>query len=199
MLQDSPMYAYLPARDVARAREFYEGTLGLRPGKEIAGGVAYEFADRTACFLYPTENAGTSRASQAFWQVDDIEREVDELKSRGVSLESYDMPGDRSPSGVLTAGGAKVAWFKDTEGNILAMVQGLDAKAARRGLLRRLPLSHLRPNVVKTAATGALALGAFAIGAIAVGTLAIGRLAVGRARIGRLDIDDLRVHKVSPT
>jgi hypothetical protein len=98
---------------------------------------------------------------------------------------------------VLTAGGAKVAWFKDTEGNILAMVEGLDAKAAQRGLLRRLPLSHLRPNVVTAAATGALALGAFALGAIAVGTLAIGRLAVGRARIGRLDIDELRVHKVS--
>jgi catechol 2,3-dioxygenase-like lactoylglutathione lyase family enzyme len=199
MLQESPMYAYLPARDVARAREFYEGTLGFRPGKQIAGGVAYEFADDTGCFLYPTENAGTSKASQAFWQVDDVECEVAELKSRGVALENYDMPGERSPSGVITAGGAKVAWFKDTEGNILAMVQGVDAKPTRRGLLRRLPTSRLRPNVVTAAATGALALGAFAIGAIAVGTLAIGRLAVRHARIGRLDIDELRVRKVSAT
>jgi hypothetical protein len=42
--------------------------------------------------LYPTENAGTSKASQAFWQVDDIELEVADLKSRGVALEKYDMP-----------------------------------------------------------------------------------------------------------
>jgi len=196
MLQDAPMYAYLPARDVARAREFYEGTLGFRPGKAIAGGVAYEFADDTACFLYPTENAGTSKASQAFWQVDDVEHEVAELKSRGVALETFDMPGERSPSGVVTAGGAKVAWFKDTEGNILAMVEGLDErKPVLRRLLRRLPASR-RTNVAATAATGALALGAFALGAIAVGTLAIGRMAVGRARFKRLEIDDLRVRSL---
>jgi catechol 2,3-dioxygenase-like lactoylglutathione lyase family enzyme len=123
MLQDFPFYAYLPAKDVARARQFYEGKLGFRPREEVAGGVVYEFGDRTACFLYPTPNAGTSQASQAFWQVDDIEREVAELKAGGVVFEDYDMPGDKSPSGVLTAGGAKAAWFKDSEGNILAIIQ----------------------------------------------------------------------------
>ena len=123
MLQNSPFYAYLPAKDVARARRFYEVKLGFRPGDEIAGGVVYEFGDKTAAFLYPTPNAGTSQASQAFWQTDDVEREVAELKSRGVVFEDYDMPGEKSPSGVVTAGGAKAAWFKDTEGNILAIVQ----------------------------------------------------------------------------
>ena len=123
MLQKSPLYAYIPAKDVERARGFYEGKLGFRPKEEIEGGVVYEFGEHTACFLYPTPNAGTSRASQAFWQVDDIEREVAELKTRGVKFEDYDMPGDKSPSGVLTAGGAKAAWFKDTEGNILAIIQ----------------------------------------------------------------------------
>jgi predicted enzyme related to lactoylglutathione lyase len=125
MLQKSPMYAYIPAQDVTRARRFYEQTLGLRPGPELAGGVTYEFADNTACFLYPTPNAGTSKASQAFWQVQDVEREVAELKARGVQFEDYDMGGEKSPSGVVTAGGAKAAWFKDTEGNILAIVQAL--------------------------------------------------------------------------
>ena len=87
MLQDSPMYAYIPARDVARARRFYEQKLGFKPREEIAGGVVYDFGGRTSCFLYPTPNAGTSQASQAFWQVDDIEREVEELKACGVELE----------------------------------------------------------------------------------------------------------------
>ena len=66
MLQKSPIFAYLPARDVKRARQFYEQKLGFKPKREVAGGVVYEFAGATACFLYPTPNAGTSRASQAF-------------------------------------------------------------------------------------------------------------------------------------
>lgn len=117
------MYAYIPARDVARARRFYEEKLGLVPKREEAGGLVYEFGQGTTCFLYQTPNAGTSRASQAFWQVQDIEREVAELKARGVEFEDYDVPGERSPSGVVTAGGAKAAWFKDSEGNILALIQ----------------------------------------------------------------------------
>src|SRR5258707_3928463 len=96
MLQESPLYAYLPATDVARARKFYEEKLGLKPKRIDAGGVDYEFAKGTGCFLYPTPNAGTSKASQAFWVVKDIEREIAELKKRGVVFESYDMPGERS-------------------------------------------------------------------------------------------------------
>ena len=123
MLQNFPMYAYIPAKDVDRARQIYERKLGFQPKEEIAGGVVYEFGDNTACFLYPTPNAGTSQASQAFWQVEDVEREVAELKARGVTFEDYDLPGEKSPSGVLTGGGAKAAWFKDSEGNILAIIQ----------------------------------------------------------------------------
>jgi len=119
------MFAYIPAKDVDRARTFYEEKLGFKPAKEQAGGVVYEFGGHTACFLYPTPNAGTSRASQAFWQVDDVEREVAELKARGVTFEEYDMPGMKTENGIVTAGGAKAAWFKDTEGNILAVIQDL--------------------------------------------------------------------------
>jgi catechol 2,3-dioxygenase-like lactoylglutathione lyase family enzyme len=121
MLQKFPMFAYLPAKDVARARQFYEAKLGFLPKREVAGGVVYEFAGGTACFLYPTPNAGTSAASQAFWQVDDVEREVAELRAKGVTFEDYEMPGMKD--GIATGGGAKTAWFKDTEGNILAIVQ----------------------------------------------------------------------------
>jgi catechol 2,3-dioxygenase-like lactoylglutathione lyase family enzyme len=123
MLQRHPMLAYLPAHDVARARGFYEGTLGFRPAFELEGGVHYACAGGSGCFLYPSPNAGTNRASQAYWQVDDVEREVAELKAKGVAFEDYPMPGKKSPSGVVTLGGAKSAWFRDTEGNILAIVQ----------------------------------------------------------------------------
>ena len=123
MLQNSPLYAYIPARNVRRARQFYESKLGLKPKQETGGGVVYEFGKGTACFLYPTENAGTSKASQAFWQVDDIEREVSELKKRGVKFEDYDMPDMEVKNSVYRGGGAKAAWFKDSEGNILALIQ----------------------------------------------------------------------------
>jgi catechol 2,3-dioxygenase-like lactoylglutathione lyase family enzyme len=122
MLQKCPMYAYLPVTDFARARNFYEQKLGFKPRQEMPAGVIYEFGNGTACFMYPTPNAGTSRASQAFWQVDDVEREVAE-KARGVKFEEYDMPGTRSQGGIVTAGGEKTTWFKDTEGNILGVVQ----------------------------------------------------------------------------
>jgi predicted enzyme related to lactoylglutathione lyase len=124
MLQTSPLYAYIPAQDVTRARQFYEQRLGFKPKQEVAGGVVYEFAGGTRCFLYPTPNAGTSKASQAFWQVADIEREVADLKARGVKLEDYDMPG-KDANGIVTGGGAKAAWFKDSEGNIMAVIQYL--------------------------------------------------------------------------
>ena len=126
MLQDSPMYAYIPAKDLARARKFYEEKLGLKAGQQTNGGVVYEFGKGTAAFLYPTPNAGTSQASQAFWSVADVDAEIAALKASGVVFETYpDMPGERSPQGAVAAGGAKAAWFKDSEGNILAIVQSL--------------------------------------------------------------------------
>jgi predicted enzyme related to lactoylglutathione lyase len=84
MLKDAPIIPYIPAKDVARARTFYEEKVGLVPREEVAGGVVYECGKGSWIFLYPTPNAGTSRASQAFWQVDDVESEVAQLQKRGV-------------------------------------------------------------------------------------------------------------------
>jgi predicted enzyme related to lactoylglutathione lyase len=122
MLRDAPIRAYIPVKDVPRARAFYENKVGLQPKLEYAGGVVYECGG-TEVFMYPTPNAGTSKASQAFWQVKDVEAEMKELKARGVVFEQYDMPGMEMKDGILTGGGAKTAWFKDTEGNILAISQ----------------------------------------------------------------------------
>jgi predicted enzyme related to lactoylglutathione lyase len=124
MLSNAPIRAYIPASDVARARKFYEQLIGLKPKQEYAGGVIYECGGAEV-FLYPTPNAGTSKASQAYWSVTDVEAEVAELKSRGVKFEEYNMPGMKMANSIATAGGAKTAWFKDTEGNILAVSQRL--------------------------------------------------------------------------
>ena len=123
MLQRFPLYAYIPVKDLARARQFYEEKVGLEPKEEREGGIIYEFGGHTACFMYPTANAGSARSSQAFWQVEDIEREVAELKRRGVKFEEYDTPEIRTRDGIATPGDTKAAWFKDTEGNIMALIE----------------------------------------------------------------------------
>jgi len=124
-LQRFPVYAYIPARDLARARRFYEQQLGLVAQQETKGGVVYTFAGGTACFLYPTPNAGTSTASQLFWDVRGIEDVVATLKARGIAFEHYDVPGGEVNGDIVTAGGAKAAWFKDSEGNIMALIESL--------------------------------------------------------------------------
>ena len=124
MLMNAPIRAYIPVSDVVRARQFYEEKVGLQPKELYAGGVIYECGG-TEVFMYPTTNAGTSKASQAFWSVDDVDAEVNELKTRGVKFEEYDMPGMAMRNSIATGGGAKAAWFKDTEGNIMAVVQRL--------------------------------------------------------------------------
>ncbi len=124
MLRNAPIRAYIPVSNVSRARKFYEDLVGLKPREEYAGGVIYECGGAEV-FMYPTPNAGTSKASQVYWQVDDVEAEVADLKARGIKFEEYDMPGMTMKNSIATAGGAKTAWFKDTEGNILAVSQRL--------------------------------------------------------------------------
>ena len=126
MLKDFPVVPYIPASDIARARKFYEERVGLVPKEEIAGGVVYECGGGSWIFLYKSQGAGTSKASQAFWQVRDVEAEVRELRSKGVVFEEYDMPGLKTVNGILTAGGSKAAWFKDSEGNIMAIIQTIE-------------------------------------------------------------------------
>jgi catechol 2,3-dioxygenase-like lactoylglutathione lyase family enzyme len=123
MLTNAAIVPYIPVSNVARARKFYEGTLGLTPKEEYAGGVIYECGKGSWVFMYPSPGAGTSKASTAFWAVDDVVAEVAALKARGVVFEEYDMPGIKMVDSIATAGGAKTAWFKDSEGNILAVSQ----------------------------------------------------------------------------
>ena len=129
MLKNHPIVPYIPAGDVARARRFYEHKVGLIPREEVAGGVVYECGNGSWIFLYPSGGAGTSQASQAFWQVDDLAAEVADLRKRGVVFEEYDLPGLKTVNGIATGGGTKAAWFKDTEGNIMALIQAVGARA----------------------------------------------------------------------
>jgi len=124
MLKNAEIVPYVPVADLARARNFYEKTLGLEPKEEYSSqAVIYECGKGTWFFMYISPGAGTSKASTAFWEVDDVEAEVADLKARGVVFEEYDMPGIKMVNSIATGGGAKTAWFKDSEGNILAVSQ----------------------------------------------------------------------------
>ena len=124
MLKDAPIVPYIPASDVNRARRFYEDKVGLVAREQVAGGVVYECARGSWIFLYESLGAGTSKASQAFWQVQDVQAEVKELKARGVEFIDYGLPGLKTVDGIATMDdGTKGAWFRDSEGNILALIQ----------------------------------------------------------------------------
>ena len=125
MLTSAPIIPYIPVADVPRARKFYEEKVGLVPKEEYAGGVVYECGKGSRVFIYKSPGAGTSKASTAFWAVEDVEAEVRELKARGVVFEEYDYPGLKTVNSIAIGGGAKTAWFKDTDGNILAVSQRL--------------------------------------------------------------------------
>src|SRR6266404_3482814 len=127
MLTTAPIVPYIPVADIARARKFYEEKVGLKPKEVYAGGVIYECGNGSWVFMYPSAGAGTSKASTAFWAVDDVAAEVADLKARGVVFEEYNMPGIKMENSIATGGGAKTAWFKDTEGNILAVSQRISS------------------------------------------------------------------------
>ena len=124
-MKNARIVPYIPVANVARARKFYEEKIGLVAKEEYAGGVVYECGDGSWVFMYPSAGAGTSRASTAFWAVNDVVAEVAALRKKGVVFEEYDMPGLKTVNGIATGGGAKTAWFKDSEGNILAISQRL--------------------------------------------------------------------------
>jgi catechol 2,3-dioxygenase-like lactoylglutathione lyase family enzyme len=123
MLRDTEVRAYAPVSDLDKGRQFYEGVLELKVIDAGPGGVMFECANQSHLFMYKTEFAGTSKASCFFWDVTNIEREVAELKERGVTFERYDLPGLKMTSDIFDAGGTKNAWFKDPDGNILALIE----------------------------------------------------------------------------
>ena len=69
MLKQSRIVPYIPVADVARARKFYEDTIGLTPRETYAGGVIYECGSGSWVFMYPSPGAGRSKASTAFWDI----------------------------------------------------------------------------------------------------------------------------------
>ncbi|APX02824.1 VOC family protein [Arthrobacter sp. QXT-31] len=123
MLKDTPVAAVLPAKDIARAKEFYRDKLGLEPLAPGDDDVMYQCGNGTRFLLYRTDNAGTAKNTQMGWVTDNVERDVQELRSRGVVFEDYDLPGLKTENGIASSDAGKAAWFLDSEGNILSLFE----------------------------------------------------------------------------
>ena len=124
-LKDSRVGVLMAVSDLKRSRHFYEHQLGLVPGEQEQEGVRYFCAEGTSVFVYlQPHNAGASLATLAGWTVDELDRTMDELRSRGVRFESYDQPGIRTDErGVFDGGDFKAAWVKDPDGNTMAITE----------------------------------------------------------------------------
>lgn len=123
MLKDLNVAGVLPASDIARARDFYRDKLGLEPeNPEASDNLMYKCANGTGFLLYETSYAGTAKNTQLGFQSTDLDRDMADLRERGVVFEEYDMPGLKTENGVATLpDGERGAWFLDSEGNIISI------------------------------------------------------------------------------
>lgn len=124
MLANSRVAVVMPAVDMERAKRFYKEKLGLRAVDMGEGGVMFECGQGTQLALYLRETPTKADHTAAAFTVDNVEEVVRGLREKGVVFEQYDLPGIKTDEqGIAVMEGVKGAWFKDTEGNILSVVQ----------------------------------------------------------------------------
>ena len=121
MLSNASVTTMLPVIDMARARAFYEGRLGLIPGGlRPDGKFVYRMGSSTLA-LFPKPDGTKAEHTAISFQVPDIRATIDALEQSGVLFEDYDFPGLKTDNHVCVLGAEKAAWFKDTEGNLLCL------------------------------------------------------------------------------
>jgi len=122
MLGDKDAIATIAVKDIGVAKKFYEGKLGLKQVKTDETGVQAYLSGKSSVLVYESQYAGTNQATAVTWEVDQVEKVVQALKAKGVSFEHYDLPGTTRKGDVHLTGSLKAAWFKDPDGNIIALI-----------------------------------------------------------------------------
>lgn len=124
MLGDNPLWAVLPATNLERAKKFYTEVVGLKhveDPKAPKGHIMLTAGQNTGAIVYERPVPTKAEHTVAGFAVKDLEKEVEELRAKGVRFEEYDFPGLKTVNGIATLGGYKSAWFKDTESNIISI------------------------------------------------------------------------------
>lgn len=123
MLGQINAVANVAVKDLGRAKAFYEKTLGLSEVEHMGEEVSVLKSGNTVINVYRSDYAGTNKATSVTWAVGDkIDKMVEELKSKGVTFEHYDMQDTQLEGDVHVFGDLRVAWFKDPDGNILNLI-----------------------------------------------------------------------------
>ena len=122
MLGSKKIIAFVPTTNFKKSRVFYETVLGLRFVSDDGFALVFD-ASGTMLRIAKVPEFTPAQFTILGWQVTDITKIVSGLKTKGVKFENYSLK-DQKADGVWSApGGAKVAWFKDPEGNILSISQ----------------------------------------------------------------------------
>lgn len=123
MLSAARYSASLPCSDLERAKSFYADKLGLVPADEQPGRLFYQGRGGTEFVLFASSGVASGAHTQMGFSVADINAEVRELKQQGVRFEEYDFPGFDTVTSIAWVSDHSAAWFKDSEGNLLVIVQ----------------------------------------------------------------------------
>jgi catechol 2,3-dioxygenase-like lactoylglutathione lyase family enzyme len=114
--------ATLPAQDIERAKSFYADKLGLKPAEESDQEARYEVGG-VSFVVFPTFGKPSGDHTQMGFEVADVADAVRSLRENGVVFEEYDFPEFKTVDGIVELEGEKAAWFKDSEGNLIAVTQ----------------------------------------------------------------------------
>lgn len=121
MLTRCRVHTTLPTADVDRLRSWYEDVLGFSPMAIRPNAVLYETTPGSVFAISRGSVLSSGSHTQMAFTVDDVDAEVADLKGRGVVFEEYETP--RTDGGIATIGPGRAAWFKDPDGNLLAVLQ----------------------------------------------------------------------------
>ncbi len=126
VLASTQVTCMLPVKDMARARRFYEETLGLLPlGAKADGKFVYQCGG-TELALFPKPEGTKAEHTAISFKVADIATSIAELKTRGAVFDDYDFPDFKTVEHVCVLGSERAAWIRDPEGNILCLHEDLD-------------------------------------------------------------------------
>jgi predicted enzyme related to lactoylglutathione lyase len=123
MLGEHPIHPVLLATDLAAARDFYHDKVGLEILNESEAAIVFKCGGETQLSVTRSTTGTSDTQTQASWMVKDLRAEVAELRSRGVKVEDYDMPGLKTEDGIADIGFAWAAWIVDPGGNALGILQ----------------------------------------------------------------------------
>jgi len=125
MLKANKAFSSFSVNDIQKAKDFYSQTLGVKVSHEDEHDLLRLHVGNDApVMVYPKPNHSAASFTVLNFQVDNVDKAVDELTQRGVRFEKYNQPNLKTDErGIMRGDGPVIAWFKDPAGNILSVVE----------------------------------------------------------------------------